>query len=93
LGAPVNRLPPLLHAEHPIGRVIERDDTYEIRLKAKPVRHVALAFKGEALGCERIDQSHLTEGPDIVVNWSRAPKPVRVSFEATRGSDDASMLT
>ena len=57
------------------GRVVERDDVYEIRLQTKRLRYVAITFKGQALGCGLLAGDHATEGPDIVVDWAKAPKP------------------
>jgi hypothetical protein len=76
------------------GQILEAADAYEVVLNDKGLRYVALLFKNKVLGLAPLGDSKAA-APDIVVDWSKAPKPVpRGTLEvAARSREDGTPLT
>jgi protocatechuate 3,4-dioxygenase beta subunit len=59
------------------GRIVERDDTYELVIKSPKAAWIGIGMKSSLLGAAPIPSDLSAPGPDLVVDWSLAPKPVR----------------
>jgi Carboxypeptidase regulatory-like domain len=59
------------------GRIVERDDTYELVIKVPRAGFIGVGLKRTLLGADSLPSDLSKPGPDIVIDWSVAPQPVK----------------